>query len=52
MAVQWLGLHASTEGVMGSVPDRETKVTHATQLKKKKKKGYANLNKAYKLVDY
>ena len=49
LAVQWLGLQASTERVMGSVPDWEIKVTRATQ---PKKNGYASLNKAYKLVDY
>ena len=39
--VQWLGFHASTAGVTGSIPGGGTKIPHATlcgQKKKKKKK--------------
>ena len=39
--IQWLRLHASIAGVMGSVSGRGTKILHAEWLsqKKKKKKG-------------
>ena len=37
MAVQWLGLHASTAGGMGSIPGWETKIPHAKQGSQKKK---------------
>ena len=30
LAVQWLGLCASTAGGMGSIPGQETKIPHAT----------------------
>ena len=32
LGVQWLGLHASTAGGMGSIPGQGTKVPHAAQL--------------------
>ena len=35
--IQWLGLHASSEGDMGSIPCWETKIPHATWHAKKKK---------------
>ena len=41
LAVQWLGLHASTAGGMGLIPRQGTKIPQATwcgQKKKKKKK--------------
>ena len=38
LAVQWLGLHASTARGMGSIPGRGTKILHATPRPKKKKK--------------
>ena len=31
LAVQWLGLHASNAGGVGSVPGRGTKIPHAAQ---------------------
>ena len=31
LAVQWLGLHASTAGGVGSILGRGTKILHATQ---------------------
>ena len=30
LVVQWLGLHASNAGGVGSVPGRRTKIPHAT----------------------
>ena len=38
LAVQWLGLHASTAGVTGSIPGWGTKIPHATWQSQKKKK--------------
>ena len=41
LAVQWLGLHASSAGGMGLIPGWGTKISHAvwcSQKKKKKKK--------------
>ena len=41
LVVQWLGLPATTEGVMGSIPGQGTKISRAaghSQKKKKKKK--------------
>ena len=29
LAVQWLGLHVSTSGGTGSIPDQGTKIPHA-----------------------
>ena len=37
LEAQWLRLHASTAGDMGSIPDQGTKVPYAIQKKKKKK---------------
>ena len=37
LEAQWLRLHASTAGDMGSIPDQGTKVPYAIQNKKKKK---------------
>ena len=45
LAVQWLRLHTPTAGGMGSIPrpHRGTKISHAGQCgKKKKKKGKKN----------
>ena len=36
--VEWLGLHASIAGDKGSIPDEGTKILHAMQCSKKKKK--------------
>ena len=38
LVVQWLRLHASTAGGMGSIPGWGTKMLHALQCGKKKKK--------------
>ena len=38
LAVQWLGLLASTAGGMGSIPGWGTKVLHAAQCSQKNKK--------------
>ena len=38
LAVQWLGLCASTAGVMGSIPGRRTKISEAARRSQKKKK--------------
>ena len=38
LAVQWLGLHASTAGGAGSIPDRGTKILQAAQRAHKKEK--------------
>ena len=38
LAIQWLGLHASTAEGMGSIPGQGTKIPHATQHDQKKKK--------------
>ena len=38
LVVQWLGLHASNAGDMGSIPGWETKIPHATWHAKKKRK--------------
>ena len=38
LAVQWLGLHASTAGGMGSIPAQGTKILHAEWHSKKKEK--------------
>ena len=38
LAVQWLRLQASTAGGVGSIPDWGTKIPHAPQHGKKKKK--------------
>ena len=35
LAVQWLRLHASTAGGMGSIPGRGTKIPHAAQRSQK-----------------
>ena len=46
LAVQWLGLHASTAGGMGSIPGRGTKILQAVgrrQKKKNKEKGKYNV---------
>ena len=40
LAVQWLGLCASTAGGNGSIPGRGTKIQHASQWPKKTKKNY------------
>ena len=37
MVVQWLRLHASTEGGIGLIPSRGNKISYAAQPKKKKK---------------
>ena len=34
LAVQWLRLYTSTEGVMGLIPDWRTKILHATLIAK------------------
>ena len=39
LVVQWLGLHASTAGGIGSIPGWETNNLHATRHGKKRKKG-------------
>ena len=39
LAVQWLGLRASTAGVMGSTSGRGSKITHAMRRRPKKKQG-------------
>ena len=39
LAVQWLGLHASTAGGTGSIPGQGTKILHASRRSQKKKKG-------------
>ena len=36
--VQWLRVHASTAGGMGSIPGQGTKILHAAQCEKKRKK--------------
>ena len=38
LAVQWLRLHASTAGGVGSIPGWETKIPHAARCRQKKKK--------------
>ena len=38
LAVQWLGLHASTARGTGSIPAQRTKILHAVQCSQKKKK--------------
>ena len=38
LAVQWLGLRASTAGCRGSIPDGGTKTLHAVVWQKKKKR--------------
>ena len=38
LAVQWVRLHASTSGGMGSIPAQGTKIPHATPHNQKKKK--------------
>ena len=40
LAVQWLRFYASSSGGTGSVPGQGTKIPHATQHGKKKKKKY------------
>ena len=40
LAVQWLGLHTSTEGDTGSIPGRGTKIPHATWCGQKTKKKF------------
>ena len=39
MVVQWLRLHASTEGGIGLIPSQGNKISYAAQPKKKKKYG-------------
>ena len=41
--VQWLGIRASTEGDVGSIPDWETKIPQASWPGQKKKKFYLNV---------
>ena len=41
-AVQWLRVHASTSGSVGSATDQGTKILHATQHNPKKKKTQAD----------
>ena len=38
LAVQWLGLHASTVGGLGLIPGQGTKIPQAVQQGKRKKK--------------
>ena len=38
LAVQWLGIHASTAGGTGSIPGRGTKILRSGQCSQKKKK--------------
>ena len=38
LVVQWLRLHASNAGGMGSIPGQGTKIPHASRPKKKKLK--------------
>ena len=38
LAVQWLSLHTSTAGSVGSLPGQGPKILHAMQYGKKKKK--------------
>ena len=38
LVAQWLRLHTSTTGGMGSIPGQGTKISHATQPKKKERK--------------
>ena len=45
LVVQWLGLHASTAGGMGSIPGQGTKILYATQHGQKKKKNKQINNK-------
>ena len=40
LAVQWLRLHPSTSGVRDSIPDRGTKILHATWQGRKTEKNY------------
>ena len=40
LAVQWLGLRASTAGGTGSIPGQGTKIPHAMVCPKKKKKSH------------
>ena len=51
LAVQWLGLRASTAGGTNSIPGQGTKIPHAMQHSQKKKKESAalcyNLTKIY-----
>jgi len=42
LAVQWLRLHASNVGGTGLTPDQGTKILHASEAKKKQKKGKTN----------
>ena len=37
LAGRWLGLHASTAGVVGSIPGQGTRILHVALLGKKKK---------------
>ena len=43
LAVQWLRLHTSSAGGMGSIPGRGTKIPHAVQGGQKKKKTQESL---------
>ena len=42
LAVQWLRLHASNVGGIVLIPDQGTKIPHASEAKKKTKKGKIN----------
>ena len=43
LAVQWLRLHTSTAGGMGSISGWETKILHNMQHSQKKKKGHISI---------
>ena len=48
LAVQWLGLHASTARGTGSIPAQRTKILHAVQCSQKKKKESMLYNSVYR----
>ena len=47
LAVQWLRLHTSAVGAVGSIPCQETKVPHAMWSRPKKKKNMPGSNKIF-----
>ena len=50
LVVQWLRLHASSAGGVGSIPVWETKIPHATWHGQKKKKNVILLHVKYHLI--
>ena len=52
LTVQWLGLHVSTAGIIGSIPGQGTKIPQAAQCHQKKKKKKKKLTQGSLIVGH